>query len=114
MAISDAAYLYLEQYEQDSQGVTQTTGTERKVFVKVESVTGREWFEGGRNGLNPQYRFTMFMGDYWGEKVIKYRGTKYTIYRIYNKSNDEVELYAELRKGNVNITEPPVENEQEG
>ena len=112
--MSGVAYLYLERYDQNTQGVYETSGTERMVYVKVESVTGREWFEGGRNGLNPQYRFTMFMGDYWGEKVIKYRGTKYTIYRIYNKSNDEVELYAELRKGSVNITEPQIENEQEG
>ena len=60
----------------------------------------QEWFDGGRNGLNPQYRFTMFQFDYTGEKIIEYNGKQYTIYRTYNRSVDEIELYAELRKGN--------------
>jgi putative hydrolase of the HAD superfamily len=54
----------------------------------------------GRNGLNPQYRFTMFQFDYLGEKIIEYNGVQYTVYRTFNKSVDEIELYTELKKGN--------------
>jgi SPP1 family predicted phage head-tail adaptor len=80
--------------------VLEKTTTRKKVFVNVTSVTGTEWFEGGRNGLNPQFRFIMFSHDYNNEKVIEYNGTQYTIYRTFLRSTDEIELYAELRKGN--------------
>ena len=98
--------LISESHTQNAYGVYDTAMTKRKVFAKVESVTGREWFEGGRNGLNPQYRFTMFQFDYMGEKIIEYNGVQYFIYRTFAKNNDEVELYTELRKGNESFVEP--------
>lgn len=103
---SDIAYLVTESYAQNDYGVYERTMTKRKVFVDVSSVSANEWFEGGRNGLNPQYRFRMFQFDYLGEKVIEYNSVQYSIYRTYNKSVDEIELYAELKKGNESIPEP--------
>ena len=111
---SSTAYLVSESYAQNVYGVYETTMTKRKVYPYVESVTGREWFEGGRNGLNPQLRFTMFSFDYQGEKIIEYNNVQYTIYRTYIKSNDEIELYTELRKGNETFIEPPEENGENG
>lgn len=100
MKKSDVAYLVSESWTQDNTGVQRRTTQKRKVFVKVSSVNSQEWFEGGRNGLNPQYRFTMFQFDYLGEKIIEYNGIQYTVYRTFNKSVDEIELYTELKKGN--------------
>lgn len=97
---SSVAYLVSESWTQDENGVQRATTKKRKVFVNVSSVTSQEWFEGGRNGLNPQYRFKMFQFDYLGEKIIEYNGVQYTIYRTYNRSVDEIELYTELKKGN--------------
>lgn len=110
MKKSDVAYLVSESWTQDETGVQRRTTEKRKVFVKVSSVTSQEWFEGGRNGLNPQYRFTMFQFDYLGEKIIEYNNVSYTIYRTYNRSVDEIELYVELKKGNDGQTE----NDQAG
>lgn len=97
---SDVAYLVVESYTQNDFGVLEKSTVKHKVYVNVTSVTGTEWFEGGRNGLNPQFRFTMFSFDYHDEKVIEYVGKQYTIYRTYYRSTDEIELYVELRKGN--------------
>ena len=97
---SAVAYLVSESFTQNDYGVMERTLTKRKVYVDVSSVTSNEWFEGGRNGLNPQYRFKMFQFDYLGEKIIEYKDVQYTIYRTYNRSVDEVELYVELKKGN--------------
>lgn len=97
---SGIAYLLADSYTQNEYGVLEKTTTRKKVFVATTSVTGTEWFEGGRNGLNPQFRFIMFSHDYNNEKVIEYNGTIYTIYRTFLRSTDEIELYAELRKGN--------------
>lgn len=97
---SSVAYLIPDSYSKDDYGVQRKTTTKRKIYCNVTSVTGTEWFEGGRNGLNPQYRITMFNFDYLGEKVIEYDGVRYAIYRTYNRSVDEIELYVELKKGN--------------
>lgn len=88
-------------YIQNAKGVrVREEQTSRQVFVNVTSVTGSEWFEGGRNGLNPQLRFTMFSYDYEGEDVCEYQGELYSIYRTYRTRNDDIELYVEKRKGN--------------
>lgn len=97
---SSVAYLVTEAFSQNAYGVMEKTETKHKVYVDVTSVTSQEWFEGGRNGLNPQYRFKMFTFDYNNEKIIEYNGKQYTIYRTYFRSVDEIELYVELRKGN--------------
>lgn len=86
---------------QDNNGVWRETLTERQVFCNVSSVTASEFFEGGRNGLNPEYRMTMFNGDYQGETMLKFNGRTYAIYRTYLDRNDNLELYVE-RKGGTN------------
>lgn len=86
---------------QDAFGVWQSTKTQRDVFCSVDSVTRQEYFEGGRNGLNPEYRITMFFGDYNGEDTILYNGKAYGVYRTYHAKTDVLELYVE-RKGGVN------------
>lgn len=73
--------------------------TERDVFADVTSVTGSEWFEGGRNGIVPEYRMIVFKYDYQGEQLLRYNGTVYQIYRTYERRTDELELYCAKRKG---------------
>jgi hypothetical protein len=86
---------------QDAFGVWQSTQTQRDVFCSVDSVTRQEYFEGGRNGLNPEFRMTMFAGDYNGERTLVFHGQRYAIYRTYLGRNDKLELYVE-RKGGTN------------
>lgn len=86
---------------QDTTGVWRTSYTETDVYCQVDSVTQQEFFEGGRNGLNPSYRFTVFFGDYAGQPLVQYNGSTYSIYRTYMGRNDTLELYAE-RKGGTN------------
>ena len=71
------------------------------MFCQVDSVTRAEFFDGGRNGLNPEYRFTVFAADYNEEKSCIYKGKAYGIYRTYQPRTDTLELYAE-RKGGTN------------
>lgn len=75
--------------------------SEKTVFCQVESVTRAEFFEGGRNGLNPAFVFFVFSGDYEGEELCEYEGKPYGIYRVYQGEGDYLELYAE-RKGGTN------------
>lgn len=75
--------------------------TTKQVYCDVDSVTQSEFFEGGRNGLNPEYRFTMFFADYNDEPIVEYKDKRYAVYRTYLKRNDKLELYVE-RKGGTN------------
>lgn len=86
---------------QDEYGIWRETPTARNVFCQVNSITRSEFFDAGRNGLNPEFMFSMFAGDYEGERACEYRGQKYSIYRTYLGRNDVIELYAE-RKGGSN------------
>lgn len=87
--------------EQDEFGIWRETPTARNVFCQVSSITRSEFFDAGRNGLNPEFMFSMFAGDYEGERTCEYRGQQYSIYRTYLGRNDTLELYAE-RKGGTN------------
>ena len=98
---SDIAYLVTVTRAQDDYGVFRETEKRRRVFVQVDSVTRSEFFEGGRNGLNPEFRFTMFFADYQDEEVLIYKDRAYAIYRTYIGKNDTIELYCE-RKGGTN------------
>lgn len=86
---------------QNEFGIWKETKTERNVFCQVDSVTRAEFFDGGRNGLNPEFRFTIFFGDYNGERKVIYKGNPYAVYRTYHARTDELELYVE-RKGGTN------------
>ena len=98
---SDVIKLISSTKTQDEYGVWKETLTERQVFCNVTSISAAEFFEGGRNGLNPSYRMIVFDGDYQGETMLKYNGKTYAIYRTYRSRNDELELYVE-RKGGTN------------
>ena len=97
---------------QDEYGVIhESTPVEREVFCRVASVSRNEYFGGGRNGLNPEFEFTIAKIDYKGERECVYHGQSYSIYRTYMTDDDYIELYVE-RKGGTNgeadITGTPV------
>lgn len=98
---SDVITLIKNTPSQDEFGRWVTTPSSTDVFVQVDSVSQSEFFEAGRNGHNPEYRFRMFSGDYDGQTECEYNGDKYAIYRTYKRRNDVVELYVE-RKGGTN------------
>ena len=98
---SDVINLIAVTTARDEYGVMRKTETNRQVFCRVDSVTASEFFEGGRNGLNPEYRMTMFRHDYSGEPIVEYNGQRYSVYRTYIGRDDMIELYVE-RKGGLN------------
>lgn len=93
--------LIAETKTKNEYGVFETKTTSREVYAQVQSITRAEFFDAGRNGLNPEFEFTMFFGDYEGEKLVEYNGNTYAVYRVYQGRNDTIELYVE-RKGGTN------------
>ena len=98
----DVIKLISETREQDSAGVFRSETEYRQVFCQVESVTRSEFYSAGRAGLNPEFKITVFSGDYRGEELVEYNGKSYSIYRTYRvPGTDYMELYLE-RKGGSN------------
>lgn len=88
--------------EADAYGIPQMIGHERSdCLAGCESVTASEFFEAGRTGLRPEFRFKIFAGDYAGQKIVEYNGQEYSVYRTYFGSSDTVELYVQ-QKGVTN------------
>lgn len=103
--------LISEEYTEDAYGVLVPTETSRQVYANVQSVSAAEFFEGGRNGLNPELRVVMFGPDYEGEEVVEYNGARYAVYRTYQARKDLIELYLERRKGKADTPPEPEEPE---
>ena len=89
----------------DADGVWRTGAeTARTVFANVKSASSKEFHEGFRNGLNPQFVFTMFLYDYKDESAVEYEGSRYSVYRTFCRGADMIELHAE-RKGGTNVVD---------
>ena len=98
--MSDVIFLVSVTKTQDEKDVWRETTETRRVFCRADSITQREFFEAGRNGLNPEMKFTVFAGDYNGERTVEFHGNGFGVYRTF-ESGDIVELYCE-RKGGTN------------
>lgn len=100
--MDDVLKLISQTFTKDKYGIPKATEVPKEVFCECHSVTRSEFFEAGRNGLNPEFRFTVFHAEYEGESIVEYRGKRYGIYRTYIvPGTDYIELYAE-RKGGLN------------
>lgn len=79
------------------------TYTEREVYAQVRSISRSEWFDAGRNGLKPDIAFIMKKYDYNGEKIVKWDGELYGVYRTFLGRGQRIELYCE-KKGGIDGT----------
>lgn len=102
--MNDTLYLLSTTYTTDQTGQRRPQHQKHEVLCERQSVSRSEFFNAGRNGLNPEYVFTVFKGDYDGESLCEYNGLTYSIYRTYETDSDYIELYVE-RKGGTNGAE---------
>lgn len=98
---SNVINLISQTYEIDEIGQRVPVETSRTVFCDVRSITRAEWFDAGRNGMQPTYIFTMFAPDYENEKIVEFNGHRYGVYRTFRARNEVMEVYVE-EKGGLN------------
>ena len=88
--------------QKDLYGVQRQTFQSVEILARVASVTRSEFFNGNRSGMNPEFVFTIFHGDYDEQTLIRYEGKTYAVYRTYHvPGTDYLELYAQ-REGGAN------------
>ena len=101
MRTPETAELITVNYDKDIYGVSSKTEVAKKVYGYYDSVSASEVFDGGRNGLNPQFRFVMTELDYNGQTILVRNSERFAVYRTYRPNNGTVELYCE-RQGGTN------------
>lgn len=80
--------------------VVEKTRTTKTVFAEVGSVSQTEYFSGGRIGLQPSLKATVYDFEYEEEPIVKFNGKLYSVYRTYAvNGSDRLELYLEERGG---------------
>ena len=96
--MTDVITLITQTITTDKYGNEVATETERTVYCEVDSISQTEFYAAANTELNPEYRFTIFFGDYEGESLVKFNGARYSVYRTY-RTGDDLELYAERKIG---------------
>lgn len=82
------------------------TETEREIIGDVQSISQNEFYQAGRNGLNPQLKVVIYDFEWHGEKIVEVKGKRYSVYRTYSIMNtDHLELYLEEKGGTKDDTE---------
>lgn len=96
--MADELTLITQAITVDDYGNEVITETERTILCKVDSISQSEFYAAADTELNPEYRFTVFFGDYQGEHICVFSGQRYAIYRTY-RTGDDLELYVERKIG---------------
>lgn len=96
--MTDVLVLVTQTVTTDQYGNEEYTETEKTVYCEVASITQSEFYAAADTELNPEYRFTVFFGDYSGERIVKFHDIRYAVYRTY-RTGDYMELYAERKVG---------------
>lgn len=96
--MTDVITLITQTITTDKYGNEEATETERTVYCEVDSISQTEFYAAANTELNPEYRFTIFFGDYEGESLVKFNGARYSVYRTY-RTGDNLELYTERKIG---------------
>lgn len=78
----------------------ESTRTTASVIAFVDSVSQTEFFSGGRMGLNPSMKATIYDFEYHDEPIVRVEDKLYSVYRTYYINGaDLVELYLEEKGG---------------
>ena len=96
--MTDVLTLVAQTVALDDYGNEVATEVKTTVFCEVDSITQSEFYQAANTELNPEYKFTIFFGDYSGQPIVEYNGVRYAIYRTY-RADDNLELYVERKIG---------------
>lgn len=96
---NDVISLVGKTYQADARGVMHAADVVKEnIPCEVKSAGANDWFEGGRNGLNPTYKFVIRRIEYGGEETVVFDGERHKVYRTYIRG-DDIELHAQKEKG---------------
>ena len=84
----------LNDYKQEEK-----TETKTMIYCRKKSVSRSEFYNAGRQGLQPAFLLITAKIDYQGELEVEVDGVRYGIYRTYEVDEDYIEIYCEKKGG---------------
>ncbi|MDC2866516.1 phage head closure protein [Bacillus sp. BP-3] len=72
---------------------------DREVFCFKKSIPQSEFFQAGQINIKASCMLIVYNLDYQQEQKVKYKDVKYHIYRTYERSDERIELYCEVKAG---------------
>ena len=75
------------------------TETESMRFCAELPVQSNEFFKAGQADIKASKVLMLDSEDYSGEKIVRYNGMKYAVYRTYPRPDSMTELYLQERSG---------------
>lgn len=100
--MTDTMIYLIGQTEGETDEFAQPIITETKTGVLATSVpvSRSEFYNAGQMGIRPEYEFIINPAEYSGEKIVELdSGTRLNIYRVYESSPDQLEVYCRLASG---------------
>jgi SPP1 family predicted phage head-tail adaptor len=70
-----------------------------RVFCEKRPIAQTEFYQAGQAGIKPSRLLVVSVFDYSNQEKLMYNGKEYSVYRIYERTDDKVELYCEVRAG---------------
>lgn len=70
-----------------------------QIFCEKNPVAQTEFFQAGRAGIKPSCLLVVSVFDYSNQEKLMYNDKIYSIYRTYERTDEKVELYCEVRAG---------------
>lgn len=92
------ATLITQHFSKDNIGQFVASESRADIYVSEDSITRQEWYQAGRQGLNPDIMLITPRVNYDGQLIVEYRGVRYSVYRTYTNGED-IELYLTKKGG---------------
>lgn len=71
----------------------------RQAFCEKKSISQNEFFQAGQNDFKPECVLIVYSLDYQEEQKVQYNNKTYSIYRTYERDDERIELYCEVKAG---------------
>lgn len=99
LSFDDVCELLTVSYTEDDIGQQIAEYTPRKVFCVRYSVSRQEFYQAKTAGIRSEILVCIPTSEYKGEEFMRYNGAEYTIYKVYEREDEAVELYCAKRVG---------------
>lgn len=70
-----------------------------QVFCEKKPIAQAEFFQAGQSGIKPSVCLIVSIFDYNNHGKLKFNSKVYSVYRTYERLDERVELYCEVKAG---------------
>ena len=99
VSLDNVCYFIAQTFVEDDIGQQIATNTETLCFCAELPIASSEFFNAGQNGIKSEIALLVDSESYSGETLAKYNDVRYSIYRVYPRSDGMTELYLNKRVG---------------